>query len=153
MKRNKTTKMTAVLLCAAMLLMALVSGCGGGAPSNVESAKKALLGTWYTRYENDKGEVSGSDSDEGWVFYENGTGQNKDSYGDPWYTWELLDSEESGKYTLMMAEKDAFSSQKQYVFEIQFDGNEHFILVDDYTKDQGGVDFYRKPVETKDNNE
>ena len=29
MKRNKTTKMTAVLLCVAMLLMALVSGCGG----------------------------------------------------------------------------------------------------------------------------
>lgn len=37
MKRNKTTKMTTVLLCAAMLLMVLVSGCGGGAPSDVES--------------------------------------------------------------------------------------------------------------------
>ena len=153
MRRNKTTKMTAVLLCAAMLLMALVSGCGGGAPSDVESAKKALLGTWYTRYENDEGEVSGSDSDEGWVFYENGTGQNKNAYGDPWYTWKLLESEESGKYTLMMAEKDAFSSQEQYVCEIQFDGNDHFILVDNYTKDQGGVDFYREPVETKNNNQ
>ena len=153
MRRNKTTKMTAVLLCAAMLLMALVSGCGGGAPSDVESAKEALLGTWYARYENDEGEVSGSDSDEGWVFYENGTCQIKDAYGEPWYTWDLLRSEESGKYTLMLEEKKAYSSQKQEVNEIQFDGNDHFILVDAYTHYRDGVEFYREPVETKDNNQ
>lgn len=141
MKRNKTTKMTAALLCAAMLLMALVSGCGGGAPSDVESAKEALLGTWYSRHENDEGKVTWGDN--GITFYGNGTCQNEDKSGEPWYTWELLESEESGKYTLMMEEKKAFSSQRQDVCEIQFDGNEHFTVLDGYSYELSGSELYK----------
>ena len=143
MKRNKTTKMTAVLLCAAMLLMALVSGCGGGgAPSDVESAKEALLGTWYNRYENDEGEVTWADT--GITFYGNGTCQDENGLqGAPWYTWELLDSEETGKYTLMLEEKKAFSSQKQYVCEIQFDGHEHFTVLEGDSYKLTGSQLYK----------
>lgn len=141
MKRNKTTKMTAVLLCAAMLLMVLVSGCGGGAPSDVESAKEALLGTWYSRHENDEGKVTWADN--GTTFYGNGTCQNEDKSGEPWYTWELLENEESGKYTLMMEEKKAFSSQRQAVYEIQFDGNEHFTVLDSNGYALSGSELYK----------
>ncbi len=141
MKRNKTTKMTAVLLCVAMLLMALVSGCGGGAPSDVESAKEALLGTWYNRYENDEGKVTWAEN--GTTFYGNGTCQAGDSYGEPWYTWELLESKESGKYTLMLEEKKAFSSHEQYVHEIQFDGNEHFSIISGSSAALYGKEYYK----------
>lgn len=140
MKRNKTTKMTAVLLCAAMLLMALVSGCGGGAPSDVESAKEALLGTWYKKLGEDEGEEKWSNAE--YTFYENGTMCEKDNQ-ETQYTWELLESEESGKYTLMLEEKKAFSSHEQYVHEIQFEGNEHFSIISDSSAALYGTEYYK----------
>lgn len=140
MKRNKTTKMTAVLLCAAMLLMALVSGCGGGAPSDVESAKEALLGTWYKRYENDEGEEEWSNAE--YTFYENGTMCEKDNQ-ETWYTWELLSSEESGKYTLMTEKKRDYGPSKKAVDEIQFDGSEHFSVTSGYSEALYGKEYYK----------
>ena len=139
MKRNKTTKMTAVLLCAAMLLMALVSGCGGGAPGDAESAKEALLGTWYNRYENDEGEVTWADT--GITFYGNGTCQDENMVqGAPWYTWELLGGEEPGQYTLMLEEKKAF---RQYVCELQFAENDPFTVLDGDSYKLTGSQLYK----------
>lgn len=141
MKRNKTTKMTAVLLCAAMLLMALVSGCGGGGtPSDVDKAKEALIGTWYNKFEDDEGNDKWSNTE--YTFYENGTMCEKDNQ-ETWYTWELLSSEEAGKYTLMTEKKRDYASSKREVDEIQFDGNEHFSVVSGYSYALYGKEFYK----------
>ena len=145
MKRNKTTKMTAVLLCAAMLLMALVSGCGGGGtPSDADKAKEALVGTWYKKYTDSEGNEKWSDQE--YTFYENGTYCRLQSNGERWYTWELMDSQEKGNYTLMLVKdkNEDWSLADKRVYEIKFDGSDHITAVLTSEGASGSVEEYYK---------